>query len=285
MGRLFFARLRQDYFAQCCLLILLIVLLSGVFAPWLAPFDPNAVDIRAKNQIFSTAHWLGTDHLGRDMLSRLIWGIRTTVFYSVLAMAATLFIGVLIGMTAAIFGGKVDELLMRLCDMMLSFPGELMILALVGMLGVGIEHILLAVIVVKWAWYARMVRGMTMQYTHKNYVRYAKTVGLSNRYILRRHILPVVTAEIVILGSADIGSVILLISGLSFLGLGVQAPVAEWGAMLSDAKNVMLLYPQQMLPAGVAIVLVVAAFNGVGDFLRDVLDPDNRLSDANGEQP
>ncbi|MEQ4794521.1 ABC transporter permease subunit, partial [Klebsiella variicola subsp. variicola] len=202
----------------------------------------------------------------------------TTVFYALLAMSVTLIIGWLMGMLAGFFHGKTDTLIMRLCDVVLSFPAEIMILALVGIMGPGIGNILIAVILVKWAWYARMIRGVVRQYSHRNYIAYARVIGAPSHHILRRHLLPVTFAETIVLASTDIGSVILMISALSFLGLGVQPPTPEWGNMLSEAKNVMVLHPEQMLPAGIAITLVVTAFNFWGDFLRDVFDPDNRQS-------
>lgn len=277
MSRSFLARLRHHYFAQCCVFVLLLVCIAGLFAPYFAPFDPHQTDVLAKYQGITATHWLGTDHLGRDIFSRLIYGIRPSVFYALLAMVVTLLLGMLAGICAGMNGKVVDEILMRFCDVMLSFPGEMMIFAIVGVLGVGIEHILLAVVLVKWAWYARMVRGVVQQYMHKNYVLYALAIGTSRWHILRKHIFPVISAELIVLASADVGSVILLMSALSFLGLGVQPPTAEWGAMLSEAKQVMLTYPEQMLPAGIAIVLVVMAFNGFGDFLRDVFDPDGHV--------
>lgn len=274
----FIQQLRRDGFAQVCLAIVVIVIFSGIMAPWLAPHDPIETAVRMKYQASSYSYPLGTDNLGRCILSRLLFGIRTTVFYSLFAMVLTLSLGCIIGMIAGIFGGKIDEFLMRLCDVMLSFPGEVMILAMVGVLGPRIENILLAVVLVKWAWYARMIRGTVIQYTHRNYVRYAQVIGASPAHILKKHIIPMTMAEIIILATSDIGSVILLISALSFLGLGVQAPTPEWGNMLSEAKNVMILHPELMLPAGIAIIVVVAAFNGLGDFLRDVADPANRYS-------
>ncbi|WP_208790029.1 nickel/cobalt ABC transporter permease [Actinobacillus vicugnae] len=265
----FFNRLYQDKFALACVILLCMVTIAGIFAEQIAPFDPTLTNIRAKYQPISSLYWLGTDNLGRDIFSRLIFGIRSSVFYAVGAMLLTLLIGALIGMLAGIFGGKLDNLLMRGCDVMLSFPAEVMILALVGILGAGIEHILLAIVLVKWTWYARMIRGIVLQHTHKNYLLFAKTAGASYRHLLFQHILPLMFAELAILATANMGSVMLMISGLSFLGLGVQPPTPEWGNMLADAKNIMLLHPEQMLPAGLAIVLVVIAFNGFGDFLRD----------------
>lgn len=284
MITVFLQQLRRDGFAQLCLAVVILVIVAGIFAPWLAPHDPIETAIRMKYQGSSFAYPLGTDNLGRCILSRLLFGIRTTVFYALFAMTLTLSLGCIIGMIAGIFGGKIDEFLMRLCDVMLSFPGEVMILALVGMLGPGVENILLAVVLVKWSWYARMVRGTVIQYMHRNYVRYAQVIGASPVHIVKKHIIPMTMAEIIILATSDIGSVILLISALSFLGLGVQAPTPEWGNMLSEAKNVMIIHPELMLPAGMAIVLVVAAFNGLGDFLRDIADPSNRDSKRRREE-
>ena len=278
MWQLFWLRLSQDKSAQLCFLVIIVVIFSGVFAPWIAPHDPTLTAIRLKFQPISIDYPLGTDNLGRCIFSRLLFGIRTTVFYALLAMSITLIIGWLMGMLAGFFYGKTDTVIMRLCDVVLSFPAEIMILALVGIMGPGIGNILLAVILVKWAWYARMIRGVVRQYSHRNYIAYARVIGASSSHILRRHLLPVTMAETIVLASTDIGSVILMISALSFLGLGVQPPTPEWGNMLSEAKNVMILHPEQMLPAGIAITVVVTAFNFWGDFLRDVFDPDNRQS-------
>lgn len=276
MSARFFHKLKQSPFAQLCLVILILIFLAGIFAPVIALQDPSLANISAKYQGISNAHWLGTDNVGRDIFARLIFGIRTSVFYGFGAMLVTLAVGMLVGLAAALGGGKLNAALMRLCDMMLSFPAEVMIFALVGVLGTGIERILIAIVLVKWAWYARMVHGIAQQYLHKDYLQFSRAIGATKGHILRRHLLPVMTAELVVLGSADMGGVILLISALSFLGLGVQPPTPEWGVMLSDAKNAMLFYPEQMLPAGLAIMITVLAFNGLGDFLRDVFDPDER---------
>ncbi|CRL64963.1 nickel/cobalt ABC transporter permease [Proteus penneri] len=278
MWRIFWQRLAKDKSAQLCLLVIMIVVIAGIFAPWLAPHDPTLTSIRLKFKPMSVDYPLGTDNLGRCIFSRLLFGVRTTVFYALLAMSVTLIIGWLMGMLAGFFHGKTDTLIMRLCDVVLSFPAEIMILALVGIMGPGIGNILIAVILVKWAWYARMIRGVVRQYSHRNYIAYARVIGAPSHHILRRHLLPVTFAETIVLASTDIGSVILMISALSFLGLGVQPPIPEWGNMLSEAKNVMVLHPEQMLPAGIAITLIVTAFNFWGDFLRDVFDPDNRQS-------
>lgn len=277
MWAIFLHHLKKDYFAQLCLVILSVVLVLGICAPWIAPHDPALTNVRIKYHVFSWIYPLGTDNLGRCVFSRLIYGIRITLFYSLFAMLLTILLGGVLGLIAGYFRGKVDGFIMRLCDMMLSFPEIVMILALVGILGPGINHILLAIVVVKWSWYARMIRGAVIQYTHQNYVRYAQVVGIKPLRILRRHILPMTAADMMILASTNIGTVILTISALSFLGLGIQPPTPEWGSMLNAAKAVMFSHPSQMLPVGIMITLVVVACNGLGDFLRDVFDPANRF--------
>ncbi|MCB5309767.1 nickel/cobalt ABC transporter permease [Yersinia massiliensis] len=276
MMRMLWQRLRADPMAFCCLTLLVLILFAGIFAPWLAPQDPTLTAIRHKYQPMSLNHLLGTDNLGRDVLSRLLYGIRTTVFLSLFAMLVTILFGTVVGLIAGYFRGRIDEWLMRLCDMMLSFPSEVMIFAIVGMLGPGINNIILAIVVIKWAWYARMIRGVVVQYSDKNYIRYAKVIACSDRHIMLKHLLPVTAAEIIVLATTDMGSVILTISALSFLGLGVQPPTPEWGVMLNEAKNVMFSHPTLMLPAGIAVVTVVAAFNFIGDFLRDALVPSSQ---------
>ncbi|WP_409308443.1 nickel/cobalt ABC transporter permease [Pectobacterium sp. B1J-3] len=279
MIRRFWLRLSQDRVALLCLCAVVVILGAGVLAPWLAPNDPLLVSWRDKYHPISGHFPLGADHLGRCVLSRLLFGIRTTVFVSLAAMVATLTLGMLIGVLAGYFRGRVDSVLMRFSDVMLSFPGEVMIFALVGILGPGLTNIVLAILLVKWAWYARMIRGIVMQYSDKHYIHYARLIGCPSHHIIMRHVLPVTFAEIVVLATTDSGAVILLLSALSFLGLGVQPPTPEWGAMLGEAKNVMLTHPEQMLPAGIAIVVMVASFNYLGDFLRDVLDVQN-IGDA-----
>ena len=265
--------LSRDPLALRAFILLTLIVCAGLFAPWLAPFDPSATAVRARNLGISAEHWLGTDQLGRDIFSRLIFGVRSTLFYAFAAMLCTFTIGALVGVSAALLGGKWDRWLMRLCDSMLAFPSEVLVLALLGMLGPSLGNMLLAIVLSKWAWYARMLRAISWQVRERNYVKFAQVIGKSRWHILRRHLLPNIAAESAVLASADMSGVILLISALSFLGLGVQAPTAEWGAMLSEAKNQMLLYPEQMLPAGLAIVCVLICCNLLGDFLRDQLDP------------
>ena len=274
----FFDRFKKDKLGVLSLIVILSVCLAGMLAPLIAPHDPTTVDIKSKLLGMSLAYPFGTDQLGRCVFSRLLYGIRTTVFLSLIAMVATIVIGTVLGMISGLFRGWVDELIMRICDIMLSFPSEVMILAIVGILGSGISNIVIANIIAKWAWYTRMIRSIVIQYVDKNYIKFAKVSGCSNLHIIRKHLIPGTIGEIVVLATLDTGWVILNISALSFLGLGVQAPTPEWGMMLSEAKNIMTIYPQQMLPAGLAILVIVAAFNFLGDSLQEALNPKKNIN-------
>ena len=253
--------------------LVLIVALIGIFAPFIAPNDPYATDILNKCAGFSQQYPLGTDNLGRCILSRMIYGIRPTLGLAVLTMLGTIGLGALMGLLAGYFRGIVEEVIMRTVDVMLSFPSQIMVFAVVALLGISVQNVILANVFIKWAWYARMIRTGVMQYRDRNFVRFSRCIGTPESFILFRHLVPSIAADLAVLSSLDVGWAIINISTLSFLGLGVQAPTPEWGAMLSEAKNVLTSNPVQMLVPGIAVVILVAAFNLMGDALRDVLDP------------
>ena len=253
--------------------LVLIVALIGIFAPFIAPNDPYATDILNKFAGFSQQYPLGTDNLGRCILSRMIYGIRPTLGLAVLTMLGTIGLGALMGLLAGYFRGIVEEVIMRTVDVMLSFPSQIMVFAVVALLGISVQNVILANVFIKWAWYARMIRTGVMQYRDRNFVRFSRCIGTPESFILFRHLVPSIAADLAVLSSLDVGWAIINISTLSFLGLGVQAPTPEWGAMLSETKNVLTSNPVQMLVPGIAVVILVAAFNLMGDALRDVLDP------------
>ncbi|MEI0490856.1 nickel/cobalt ABC transporter permease [Brachyspira intermedia] len=266
-------RFLDNKIAFGCTVFILIIALIGIFAPLIAPNDPYANNILNKFASISKEYPLGTDQLGRCILSRMIYGIRYTLFLSLLTMLGTIALGTLMGILAGYFKGAVDEIIMRIVDVMLSFPSQIMILAVVALLGVDIANVIIANVFIKWAWYSRMIRTNVLKYREKNFVLFSKTVGSSSRFILFNHMIPSISSEMIVLATLDTGWAILNISTLSFLGLGVQAPIPEWGAMLNEAKNVMTTNPKQMIVPGIAIVFLVASFNLLGDALRDVLDP------------
>ena len=253
--------------------IIVIIALIGIFAPITAPNDPYKIDIINKFATSSAQYPLGTDQLGRCILSRMIWGIRPTLGLATLTMLGTIGVGLFMGLISGYFRGWVDEVIMRIVDVMLSFPSQIMVFAVVALLGIDVRNVILANVFIKWAWYARMIRTNVIKYRDKNFINYSRVIGNSEGFILRKHMLPSIASETAVLASLDMGWAIINISTLSFLGLGVQAPTPEWGAMLNDAKEVFIANPMQMIVPGIAIVVIVSLFNILGDVLRDALDP------------
>ncbi|WP_407310227.1 nickel ABC transporter permease subunit NikC [Pseudomonas sp. nanlin1] len=250
-----------------------ILLLLALLGPWLAPYDPTLVDLGERLLPASSSHWLGTDHLGRDVLSRLIVGTRLSLGSVVLTLALVLAMGVAIGGLAGFVGGKLDMLLMRLCDMFLTFPTLVLAFFLIAVLGTGLGNVIVAIALSHWAWYARMVRGMVIAQRGRDYVLASRLAGAAPITQVRQHILPNVAGQLLVLASMDIGHMMLHVSGLSFLGLGVSPPTPEWGVMINDSKEFLWTQPQLLLWPGLMIFFSVMAFNLLGDALRDRLDP------------
>jgi peptide/nickel transport system permease protein len=268
--------LLRDRTAVFGLGVVALLSLAAVLAPLLAPHNPNAVDAVNKLAAPSLDHPLGTDHLGRDNLSRLLFGARLTIGTAVVASAAVAGIGIVLGVLAGYFGGVVDAVISRVIDILLAFPTFLVALAVTGALGPGLGHVAISLIVVWWARYARIVRSAVIAERAKPYVEAARAVGTPRSRTVVSHVLPNIIAPVVVLTTLDTGDLLLGISALSFLGLGVQPPAAEWGAMLSEARTYLSSDPLLMLWPGLALFLMVLGFNLLGDGLRDVLDPRTR---------
>lgn len=266
-------RLRRDPLALAGAALVLVFVAIALGAPLLAPHDPVAAEAVRRLEGPSLAHPLGTDHLGRDVLSRLLYGSRWSLGTGLLAMTLVVALGVSIGTVAGYYGGLVDELLMRVVDVLLAFPALILALALVGTLGPGMSSIVLALVCVWWAGYARIVRGLILSLRERHFVEAARATGLSDARIMFRHLLPNVLPPVLVLATLEIGEVILVLAALNFLGLGVQPPAPEWGAMINDGRPYLLTAPQLMLYPGAAISLLVIGFNLIGDGLRDALDP------------
>ncbi|MGW6380757.1 nickel transporter permease [Peribacillus butanolivorans] len=254
------------------IMIISFLTVLALFAPFLAPNDPNVIDIVQKLQGPSSQFPLGTDHLGRCILSRLIFGTRTSLGTAFLVMGLMMIISIPLGIYAGFIGGKVDYLFMRMCDILMAFPSFLLSLALVGILGPSLGNLILAMVLVQWVFYARVIRGMVLSVKEQNFVLAAKICGTPRSSIIIKHILPAIISQVVVLIFMDIGGVILAISGLSFLGLGIQPPDAEWGMMINDSKPFFRETPSLMLYPGMMIFIVVIAFNLFGEALRDALD-------------
>ena len=267
-----FKKLLKDPIAIAAMVVIILVLFLGLIGPMVAPNDPNLVNATKKFAAPGGQYPLGCDYLGRCVFSRILYGIRPTVIMVLVAMIVNIFIGLMYGMIAGYCKGMVDNVMMRICDILLSFPAEVMILSVIGIFGKGLDKIILALVLLRWPWYARVFRSAVLKYTEKNYVYFAKANGYSTPKILFGNILPAVIPEVVVIASNNMSSLILSISGYSFLGLGIQPPNAEWGMMLSEARNAILSHPEQMLAPGFAIIIVCLAFAFLGDSLRDAMD-------------
>ncbi|AXX86523.1 nickel ABC transporter, permease protein [Malaciobacter marinus] len=276
MRKDFLIKIVNNKLALASLIFITLLILTGLFAPLVSPNDPYLVNLENKLLSFSLKYPLGTDHLGRCVASRLIYGIRTTLFYSLFAMFITVFFGLVLGLLASFFK-LLRVVILRFCDIMLSFPSELMMLAIIGFLGTGIENIIIAAIISKVAWYTRMIYSFTLNHVNTNYIHFSKIIGIPSRTIIKKHLFPLILSDIIMLATLNVGSIILSISALSFLGLGVQAPTCEWGIMLNEAKELMSINPYMMLPPGLMILFVVLSFNILADSIRDILDPTYNL--------
>lgn len=253
--------------------ILCMLLLVALLAPVLAPYDPLAQDLYKRLQPPSIDHWFGTDDFGRDILSRIVYGSRISLRIGLIAISLALTGGTLFGLVAGYRGGMVDMLIMRLMDLMLAFPSILLAIAIVAVIGPGIENAILAVSIVLVPQFARLVRSSVLTVREATYVEAARALGATESRLLFYSILPNCTAPLIVQTTLGMGTAILDAAGLSFLGMGAQPPVPEWGAMLSGGRELLLRAPWVMTFPGLAIFTVVLGLNLFGDGLRDALDP------------
>jgi len=247
--------------------------LAAVLAPLLAPFDPNAINVDAMLQTPSAAHWLGTDALGRDVLSRILFGARVSLWVGFVAVGISSSIGLVLGLVAGYFGRLTDELIMRGVDVMLCFPSFFLILAVIAFLEPSLVTIMAVIGLTSWMGVARLVRAETLALRGRDFVLAAKVAGAGPVRIIFRHILPNALAPVLVSATLGIAGAILVESSLSFLGLGVQPPDASWGNMLLDGKEVLEIAPWLSVFPGLAILFTVLGYNLLGESLRDLLDP------------
>jgi peptide/nickel transport system permease protein len=256
--------------------IVIVVALVAILAPLLAPYGPNAQDLAQRLQPPNAAHWLGTDELGRDILSRLIYGARVTLGIVALVSAVTAPVGLVLGCAAGYFGGWVEAALMRVTDVFLALPRLILALAFVAALGPGIENAVLAIAIVSWPPYARVARAETLALRRAEFIDAARLAGASGGRIVLRHVMPLCLPSVIVRLSLDMAGVVLIAAGLGFLGLGAQPPTAEWGAMIATGRQYMLDHWWVAAMPGIAIAVLSLAFNLLGDGLRDWLDPKQR---------
>jgi len=266
-------QLKKNKAAMIGLIIILFFVFTAIFAPFIAPHDPYEQNLEKALLLPCKEYPMGTDELGRCIMSRIIFGTRISLQIGIIVTGITACTGVLLGMIAGYYGGILDEIIMRIVDILLAFPGLVLALAIAGLLGPGLFNVMLALTIVGWMGYARVVRGSVLSVKEKEFVETARALGAGDIYILFRHILPNVMAPVIVMATLGMGYVILAAAGLSFLGLGAQPPTPVWGAMLNNGRAFMRTAPHLTAFPGLAIMITVLAFNLLGDGLRDIFDP------------
>ncbi|MGM9530661.1 nickel transporter permease [Intestinibacter sp.] len=250
-----------------------ILLFICIVAPYIVPYDPNAQDLSISLSAPSSAHLFGTDKFGRDVFSRVLCGGAPSIFGSIIIVIIVTVIGVALGVAAGYFGGRIDSFISKITDIFLAFPGMVLAVAIAGMLGIGIVNAIIALSAVRWTKFARLARSKTISIKENTFIQACKVSGLSDFNIIVKHIIPNIMGEIMITVMLDVGVTMLELAGLSFLGLGVAPPTAEWGYMLNEGRSYLQTCPWIVLYPGCAIIITVMILNYLGDSIRDYLDP------------
>ena len=264
---------RENKLAVISAVVICLFALAAILAPFLTPYDFDEMDLLSRLATPSAKHLLGTDEAGRDVLTRMLYGSRVSLLVGIVPTVASMLIGALLGIVAGFVGGRTDAVIMRIADIMLAFPSMLLAMVIMYTLGDGIINIFLALALVNWASVARIVRAETLKLKESEYVEAARSIGVGRFTIMLRHILPNCIPSLIVLFTLNIPSAILSESSLSFLGIGIKAPQASWGLMASTGRQFLYSQPWLSLSPSLAIMLIVLAFNFLGDGLRDVMDP------------
>ena len=269
---------RYNLLATAGVVLAAVFVICAIFAPWIAPYDPAHIDLPARLMGPSPLHWFGNDELGRDILSRIIYGARISMLVGSCVVAASLTLGLIFGSIAGYYGGLTDRLLnVVVMNAFMSFPGILLAIAFVAFLGPGIFNLILALSIGGWVGYARLVRAQVLAVREREFVEAARALGASDLRIIARHILPNIIQPVIVQAAIGMAGAILAEATMSFLGLGVPPPTASWGTMLNDARSHLFDSPHLVLFPAAAVMLAVLSFNFIGDGLRDYLDPRARI--------
>jgi peptide/nickel transport system permease protein len=269
---------RHNPLAATGVALVVIFVILALFAPWIAPQDPAAIDLPSRLDPPSHAHWFGTDELGRDILARVIYGARISMLVGTCVVATSLALGLIIGSIAGYYGGAIDRFVnIVLMNAFLSFPGILLAIAFVAFRGPGIFNLVAALSLGGWVGYARLVRGQVLAAREREFVEAARALGASDVRIILRHILPNIIQPVIVQAAIGMAGAILAEATMSFLGLGVPPPTASWGAMLNDGRGYLFNAPHLVIFPALAVMLAVLSFNFIGDALRDYLDPRSRI--------
>jgi len=270
----FWRKFKKQHVAVAAGIFVLLLVLVAIFAPWIVPYDAeNFFDYDSINALPSLQHWFGVDPLGRDIFSRIVMGARVSLTAGFVSVAVGAVIGTVLGLVAGYYEGWPERIIMRVCDVLFAFPGILLAIGIVAILGGGMTNVIIAVSIFSIPTFARLVRGNTLALKHLTFIEAARSVGAADRTIIARHIFPGTIAAVVVYFSLRIGTSIITAASLSFIGMGAQPPTPEWGAMLNEARADMMTSPHVALFPSLAIFLTVLAFNLLGDGLRDALDP------------
>lgn len=271
------AAFMKKHFHFCIVAFLVLVVIGiAVAAPLVATHDPYGAVFTDAMKPPSREHWFGTDALGRDLFSRVIYGARTSISSALVLVGIIFLLGTTLGIISGFFGGIVDSVIMRIADMMIAFPDLILAIAIAGILGPNMINAMIAISVVSWTRYARLSRSLVLKIKNRDYIAAAKITGSRNRHILWSYLMPNVLPTMIITAATDIGTVMLSLSSLSFLGFGIQPPTPEWGYMLSEGRQYLQSAPWLLIFPGLAIFVVVSVFNLLGDGIRDILDPKNK---------
>jgi len=265
--------LKKDKLAMIGTIIIFFLAVVAILAPHITPYDAIELDLENRLSSPDGHHLMGTDVLGRDVLSRVIYGARISLSMATVVVVIVMLLGIAMGTTAGYFGGIIDGIIMRVVDVLLAFPNIILALVIAGILGPSLTNVMIALGAIWWVSYARIIRGSVLSVKEKEFVEAARAMGCSDAYIAIRHILPNVLSPVIVLATLDMGHIILSIAALSFLGLGAQPPIPEWGTMLNEGRPFMETAPHLMIFPGLMIMITVLAFNFLGDGLRDALDP------------
>ena len=260
------------------------IILVGILAPVIATHSPYESNLHDAFIAPNSEHIFGTDKLGRDIFSRVIYGTRISLSAALILVILIFTIGTTLGVIAGYFGGIIDTIIMRISDMMISFPGLVLAIAMAGIMGASVKNAVIAITVVSWTKYARLSRSLVLKIKETDYIRAAKVTGCKTVHIITRHIIPNIISTLIITATTDIGTMILELSALSFLGFGAQSPQAEWGLMLNEGRAYMVDCPWLMIYPGLAICIVVVVYNLLGDSLRDILDSRSSIEELEIEQ-
>ncbi len=270
----FWRKFKKQHLAVAAGCFVLFLIVVAIAAPWIVPYDAeNYFDYDALNAGPSLAHWFGVDSLGRDIFSRILMGTRISLTAGFLSVAVGAVVGTLAGLIAGYYEGWADRIIMRICDVLFAFPGILLAIGIVAILGSGMSNVIFAVAIFSIPTFARLVRGNTLALKHLTFIEAVRSIGANDFTIVLRHIFPGTISGVVVYFTMRIGTSIITAAGLSFLGMGAQPPMPEWGAMLNEARSDMMTAPHIAIFPSLAIFLTVLAFNLLGDGLRDALDP------------